>query len=353
MYIKKNFNVKDLILFSGSHLVWLSLWAIVVTVFIETLHYFAHLGYNVPDLQVPYLPISVVGTAVAFYVGFKNNSAYDRLWEARKIWGGIVNVSRMWGANIRGFVSNQFTDANVSETELHEEQRRLIYRHIGWLYTLRSQLLVPTPWEHISQGNLMKKTTEKRFKTFGVGLYDDEITELELQALLPKGECSTVINYKNSATQLIDIQSQELKSLRERNLIDDFRHMDLQKLLNEFYTLQGQCERIKKFPLPRQYGSMSFIFVGVFIFLLPFGMVTVFHELGQWGAWLSIPFTILVGWIFVMMELVGDYSENPFEGLGNDIPMLSLCRTIEIDLREMLGETDLPPGIEAKNDVLM
>ena len=82
-------------------------------------------------------------------------------------------------------------------------------------------------------------------------------------------------------------------------------------------------------------------------------MVTEFHEMGEWGAWLSIPFTVIVGWVFLVMELIGDYSENPFEGLGNDIPMLSLCRTIEIDLKEMLGEKDLPEKIKTINGVLM
>ena len=82
-------------------------------------------------------------------------------------------------------------------------------------------------------------------------------------------------------------------------------------------------------------------------------MVSEFDKLGDFGIWLSIPFTVIVGWVYLMMELVGDYSENPFEGLGNDIPMLSLCRTIEIDLREMLGETELPPAILAKNGILM
>jgi len=129
--------------------------------------------------------------------------------------------------------------------------------------------------------------------------------------------------------------------------------MELQKLFNDFYTHQGKAERIKKFPLPRQYASVSFIFVGLFIFLLPFGMVSEFHKLGEWAMWFSIPFTVIIGWVYIMMELVGDYSENPFEGLGNDIPMLSLCRIIEIDLREMLGETDLPPGIEPINGILM
>lgn len=148
-----------------------------------------------------------------------------------------------------------------------------------------------------------------------------------------------IINFKNTATQIIDKQSQELQKLREQNIIEDFRHMELQKILNDFYTFQGQCERIKKFPLPRQYGGMSVIFVGIFIFLLPFGMVSAFSKLGDYGVWLSIPFTVLVAWVYLVMELVGDYSENPFEGMGNDIRMLSLSCTIEIDLREMLGNS--------------
>ena len=82
-------------------------------------------------------------------------------------------------------------------------------------------------------------------------------------------------------------------------------------------------------------------------------MITAFSQLGELAVWASIPFSILVAWVYMMMELVGDYSENPFEGLGNDIPMLALSRVIEIDLREMLGEEDLPPSIEAVRGVLM
>jgi len=74
---------------------------------------------------------------------------------------------------------------------------------------------------------------------------------------------------------------------------------------------------------------------------------------GELGIWLSIPIATLIGWIYIMMELVGEYTENPFEGLPNDIPMLSICRNIEIDLREMLMETDLPNSIESKNNILM
>jgi len=129
--------------------------------------------------------------------------------------------------------------------------------------------------------------------------------------------------------------------------------MEMANLLKSFYTLQGKNERIKKFPLPRQYANMSRIFVWIFIFLLPFSMVPELMKIGDLGLWISIPITVLIGWVYVMMELVGDYSENPFQGMANDIPMLSLCRVIEIDLREMLGETDLPPAVKAKNGILM
>lgn len=348
MFVRKNFTFKGVMAFSGGHLIWLTVWATLVPLFIEFLH-----EKNIHAFKVPWLPVSLVVTAVAFYVGFKNNSSYDRLWEARKIWGAIVNSSRMWGANVRAYITSQFQENPSGDDFIKGVHKRMVYRHIAWLYSLRSQLLIPTQWEHINQGKLVRRKAISNFKTFGIGLYADEITEFELPRCLPQEEIDKLINSQNTATQIIDRQAQDLKEFREQNLIDDFRHMELQKILNDFYTHQGKAERIKKFPLPRQYGSMSLVFVGLFIFLLPFGLVTEFHDLSDWGAWLSIPFTVIVGWVFLMMELIGDYSENPFEGLGNDIPMLALCRTIEIDLLEMIGETDLPEPIKPVNDVLM
>ncbi len=174
-----------------------------------------------------------------------------------------------------------------------------------------------------------------------------------IEPLLSKDDYEYVLSKGNRASHLLSLQSMDLKTLKQSGAIEDFRHMELQKILNDFYVQQGKNERIKKFPFPRQYGSMSFVFVAIFILLLPFGMVSEFAKLGEWGTWLSIPFTVLVAWVYLVMELVGDYSENPFEGMGNDVPMLSLCRTIEIDLKEMLGETDLPPEVEPIKGVLM
>ncbi len=343
MIVTKGISIGRFIRWSAHHIVWLML----LMGGIAALYYF-----ELICVRIPWLPVSVVGTAVAFYVGFKNNQAYDRMWEARKIWGGIVNDSRTWGMMVDSFVSDQFAENKTGDAELRAIKKRLVYRHIGWLYAHRSQLLVATPWEHISQGGHMTRLARK-YQSFGVGLLDDEITRTELKLFLPEAEHDRLIAYANTATQIINEQSRDLARLREQGLIDDFRHMEMENVLKSFYTLQGKNERIKKFPLPRQYANMSRYFVGILIMLLPFSMVPELMNTGSLGQWLAVPITALIGWIYVMMEVVGDYSENPFQGMANDIPMMSLCRTIEIDLREMLGETELPPAVEAKEGILM
>lgn len=345
MLVTKNINLKLLLIKIVPLVIYLSIFNGAIAL----LYYF-----DCISISIPWLPVSVVGTAVAFYVGFKNNQSYDRLWEARKIWGGIVNDSRTWGMMIDNHLSNLFnTNKLLNKEEFHEIKKRLIYRHIAWLYAHRSQLLVATPWEHISQGGRMTRASKKYQKRLGIGLVEEESSRTNLQLFLQKEEYERLIANANTATQIINEQCRDLYQLREQDLIDDFRYTQMIDILRSFYALQGKNERIKKFPLPRQYANMSRLFVGIFLTLLPFSMIPELSKLGDWGIWLSIPIIVLIGWVYVMMELVGDYSENPFQGMVNDIPMMSLCRIIEIDLREMLGETDLPPVIQPKNGILM
>lgn len=344
MIVTKGIRIQNLISWSWYHVVWLFLLMGSIAVLYKT---------GVISFSIPWLPVSIIGTAVAFYVGFKNNQAYDRMWEARKVWGGIVNDSRTWGMMIDGYITNTFREIKLSDAEIHSIKKRLIYRHIAWLYAHRSQLLVPTPWEHVSQGGHMARNARRFQNHFGIGLLDDEITKKELNHFLSEEEYERLIPKVNTATQIINEQSRDLRELRTTMVIDDFRHMELERILQSFYTLQGKNERIKKFPLPRQYANMSRYFIGIFITLLPFSMVPELMEAGSLGFWTSILISVLLGWIYVMMEIIADYSENPFQGMANDIPMMSLCRTIEIDMREMLNETKLPPPIQAKNGVLM
>jgi putative membrane protein len=288
-------------------------------------------------LALPALPISILGTAVSFYLGFKGNASYDRLWEARKIWGGIVNTSRTWGTHVTAFIDN--ADDDVVHTEL-------VYRHVAWLTALRIRLRRPKPWEH------RKPSNDHYRKIFGTLDTSDDALRAGMAPFIDPAELDWLMARQNHTTQLIATQSRRLKELRLGDAMDDFRHMELAKLLETLLTLQGKAERIKNFPLPRQYATVNRWFVQLFLVLLPFGLLGSFESLGDYRAWLTVPITMILAWVFTLWDLLQNYSENPFEGLINDIPMTSMSRGIEIDLREILGETELPDAIKPVNDYM-
>ncbi len=343
MITTKYVNYKQVLNLAGFHLILISIWCTLIAV----LFYF----YNWLWMIIPWVPVALIGTAEAFLVGFKNNQAYDRLWEARKIWGGIVNSSRSFAAMVYAFE----TDNNeVGAFDLEDRRKKIVYRHIAWLYAFRDQLLVPTEWEHIkAEEKKSHHIDQKRNRLIKAGFPDYGRTPIFINKYLSEEEAELQSQYKNFATYLISQQAKDVNELKNLKTISDFNQKQLQDCLNEFYTLQGQAERIKKFPLPRQFASTAFVFNIIFIMLLPLGLVNEFAKLGDWGIWTSIPFCITIGWIYIIMELVGDYSENPFEGLMFDIPMLSICRNIEIDLLQIAGETELPDAITSKNGVLV
>jgi putative membrane protein len=309
-------------------------------------------GYSIGGqewLQLPPMSVGVLGTAVSFYLGFKGSAAYERLWEARKIWGGIVNTSRTWGTLVTTFVSDLHRE-QPGETPLAEVHRELLYRHVAWLAALRLQLRRPKPWEHRASIN---DTYRELYGTLDTS--DERLAKLWDPLLSPE-EITALLGHRNRATQLIQAQGVRLKELYAEQRIEDFRHIKLIDLLEELYTLQGKCERIKNFPLPRQYSSTNHWLVMIFILLLPFALVGSLagQDVHALLIWSIVPLTCVIGWAFFAWDQTLEYTENPFEGLINDIPMDALSRTIEIDLREMLGESDLPAPVQAyKQSVLM
>ncbi len=341
MYIRRDIKLKMVLEIAWQKLLGFTLYSGTI-VWIH--HYFSHTGQSV-NLTIPFLPISTIGIAVAFYIGFKNNQAYDRFWEGRKIWGGIVNYSRTWGNQILSFITDLHASEKHTDEEINEIQKRLIYRHIGWLYALTHMLRQASPFSKENKGKALKFLGERPDK----GQCDRDVAPF-----LPTDEYMELKDSVNLCTQLIRRQGKELKDLRiEKGLIDDFRHMEMMKVLEEFYNLQGKCERINNTPFPRQFAYFSKVFTWIFIIIMPYGLLGEFLKLEHNYMWLTIPFYVLISWIFITMEIVGDNSEDPFENFVNDVPMSALTRVIERDLRQMLGETDLPPKVEAINDVLM
>ncbi len=182
----------------------------------------------------------------------------------------------------------------------------------------------------------------------------------ELAPFLSAEELTEMSAYKNTATQLLVEQGGRLRDMVCTKRLDLFHQIALMEVIEELYALQGKCERIKNTPFPRQYAEFSRIFTRVFVVLLPFGMLDVFAghvdaALEQHSMLAAVPMLVanaVVSWVFVSMEGIGDSSEDPFERSMNDVPMNALCRTIEIDLRQMLGETDLPESEPVHDNIL-
>lgn len=304
---------------------------LVYSTLIGSIQYY---GYNI---SLPWQPVSIIGIAVAFYLGFKNNSSYDRLWEARKIWGAIVNDSRSFGAATISFVQGE------NETAI---QKELIYRHIAWLTALRHQLRLRKEWEHKEQ-----VVKGKYFLVVSEDYHNKLNTELG--QLIPQEEIDIYDRKANTATQILATQTRRFQELKDQNYFDSFRHIELYKLTRAFYDGQGKSERIKNFPFPRQYASTALWLNVTFCVFLPFAMLDFFPTIEIWLLCLCPLMSALLIWIYFLMEKIGDYSENPFEGSFNDVPITSIARAIEIDLREMIDETDVPAPVLSENGFLL
>ncbi|MCH2045503.1 MAG: hypothetical protein MK212_15405 [Saprospiraceae bacterium] len=291
-------------------------------------------------LAIPWEPIGVIGIAVAFYLGFKNNASYERLWEARKIWGGIVNTSRSITVAIRDFVSNDMSRNPQSSERLQAIRTTMVHRHVAWLHALTIQLRKLKNWEH-------KAGADHLFRDKAGMTHHNKKFEA-LKAYLSEEEYEYIMTKGNQSSHLLSLQSKHLADLEADGILEHFRRLQLQTLITELYTLQGKSERIKNYPFPRQYATVNYFFAVLFIFLLPFGMLSAFIE-SEVGCliWMAIPFSVMGSWVFWTMEMIGDYSENPFEGLYNDVPITTMARGIEIDIRQMLDETDLPKPVQS------
>jgi putative membrane protein len=287
-------------------------------------------------LAIPWVPVALIGTAAAFIVGFKNTQCYNRLWEARQIWGSIVNSSRSFALLVKDNV-------HADKTILQE----IFYRHCAWLTALRFQLREKRTWENSGKPHNIEYLQFYKVPEWETTLED------ELKKYLSATELAYIIGKKNRATQLISLQSKHLTALKQSDKIDPLLFTEMENLLVNLYEQQGKCERIKNFPYPRQFASINLFFTWLLVILLPFGMLNEFNKLGEHFTWLTIPFSVLVSWMFTSMERVGEATENPFEGGANDVPISSMSRTIEIDLRDMLDEENLPAPLTAVHDILM
>ena len=349
MYTKRIYSLPQL-------LIWTRHSVLVFTI-IAAVPVVAHVVFGQTWVALPWLPIALIGTAVAFILSFQNNAAYDRVWEARKIWGTIVNSSRAFAFMANDFVTNYFAKEPVEDSELSAIRKRMILRHVAWLTALRHELRSPRPWEQVNSQKSDREWNDR------IAVQEHNLTlEEDIDGYMNAEDRGGVCGKTNSPAHVLALQSRELRDLHRRGLLDDFRHMEMQGVLNALVDAQGKSERIKNFPYPRQYATLNSTFLWIFLTLIPFGLVREFAVLGadvaahfprfgEFFVWLSVPFSVVVMWVFHTMERIGRVTENPFEGSANDVPITTMSRGIEIDLRELIDDapSEIPEPIPPRH----
>ena len=294
-------------------------------------------------ISIPWPVLALLGTAASFIVGFKNAQTYSRTLEAQQIWSAISSSSRYWGLISRDYLGSA------------AKTRGLVYRHLAWLTALRYQLRTPQIWE----ASANRYNFEYRRKAYRIT--EEEVAiESELKKFLSTEELMLLRSRKNLATALIWLQSAAIMELYKGGL-PLLHHADMQKTLKDLVDQQTRAERLKNFPFPRQYAIINTIFVWTFALLLPFGTVAEFAKLNDLVTgvfqgnmtWMTVPFSVLVAWMYVSLDQVGESTENPFEGGANDVPITRICRQLEIDLRDMLDEKDIPALDPPQNNIIL
>lgn len=290
-----------------------SIYAVVFSAFVYYL-------YDVRDLDFlasfSFVPVSLFATILSVFLAFRNNSAYDRWWEARKLWGQLVNVSRMFGAQVVTFLRADAPEYSPQQQQrVVELQQELIFRHIASINLMRMQLR-------------------------------KDINYAEVDPYLNAADRQLIRNMKNPACALFAAQGIQARNACSSGLITDYRFVSLMGSIEQFYDIIGGCERIKNTPFPKEYDSFVRYLIWILITITPIYLLGIFAD--DLSKLLIIPSTLGITLIVGFANKAGEMLEDPFENRIHDIPMTTLCDKIESDLRNQLGEIQLPTGNETQ-----
>jgi putative membrane protein len=318
---------------------WLIAWSVISTLLLQISH------WNFLTIPIPILTIT--GSALAISLAFKNQQCYARFNDALVLADQLVTSSMILANRLVSALGK--IDASSSVPEI----RRIFYRHFAWLTALRFRLRDTKAWENtLDPGNI----------TFLARIPSPEsqsVLEDEIREYLSDAEMQKLLKFPdNMETQILRWQYEEISNLHTINVINDPIFIFISSAIDDLLRLQGGLERIKNYPYSRNYYSITIILVMIFVAMVPFGLFSYAQDLGRpfgiegWTAWLNVPFSVVVGWVFVSLEKVGENSSNPFEGGSNDVPISFIARKIEIEMRSMLGEDIELKPVEAKHDIL-
>ena len=278
-------------------------FVLVVSILVELISKNGWLAFSLTPF-----PFTVVGLALAIFLGFRNSAAYDRYWEGRKLWGALVNVSRNFA------IQTEIVEANAQNKGKRNELVRDI---IAYVHSLRHRLRDSCP--------------------------DDELQTY----IQPSASIAQIKSFNNIPFAILDKVTKKLVELWKSGRLETYQLVSLQSDLSKMLDVQGGCERIQSTPIPFTYSVLTHRTVMIYCLALPFGL----HDIIGW----AMPVvTTFIAYAFLGLDDLGDEIEQPFAQQPNSLPLHSICRTIEINLLELIGEQNdkIPAPIAPINDVL-
>jgi putative membrane protein len=309
--LKRNFDPRKVGTYVWPQMLVALVWSAIV--------YGAYVELGWSFVAIPFGVLGILGTALAIFLAFRNNTAFGRWGEASQAWATITAASRTFARLIVTFTDSHAHTPNYQAAAAEMFKRAVIYRHIAWVNTLRMQLR-------------------------------GQMDVNELAPYLDGAEVDALRQASNKPGALLVMQGRRIYDAMATGTLQGFDSFQLEGQLAVLASQQAICERIKLMPVPRQYDYFTRLFVWTFILLAPLCLVgTLVRE----GAvyWL-IPLTLVLAFVFAIVQRTGEVNEDPFSNRITDVPMSALCRIIERDVRATLGESDLPPLLAPKDGYL-
>lgn len=285
MILNKRIPIRYLLGKIKLEILLVTLYAITIQVLDEQL--------RVADLAIPISLPALLGTAISLILAFRIGQSYDRWWEARKIWGAIVNDSRT-------LVRQTLTFPEQNGAHVETVQKGIAHRQIAWCHALGQSLRGFDPHD-----------------TIGEYLSDDDIEFLN--------------SHDNVPNALLLLHSKDLKQMHREGTINDFQHVQMDETITRLCDWMGMSERIKNTVFPKQYSLLVEFLLYLFVVMLPFGLVEYLAEL-------EAAVTIIITLPFFMLEKTALHLQDPFENKPTDISVTAIAQTIEKNISQMLGE---------------
>lgn len=311
MILKRRFDPRKVATYVWRQLAVALIWSAAV--------YIAYIVLGLTFVSAPFGILGIFGTALAIFLAFRNNTAFGRWGEASQAWAAITAASRTFARLIVTFAESHEHTPQYRAEAAEAFKRDMIYRHVAWANALRMQLRGQTDVN-------------------------------ELAPFLHVAELAALRQAPSKAGALLLSQGRRIYDAMASGILQGFDSFQLEGQLAALASQQAVCERIKMIPVPRQYDYFTRLFVWAFILLTPLSLVgtLVRENVG----FLLVPLTLVFAFVFAIVQRTGEVNEEPFENRITDVPLSALCRIIERDVREILGEKDLPPKLAPKDGYL-